>query len=185
VASLNAAGVRYEEDLFTTADHLTLAANDEFGPGAAFLTQDVVNRNPAAISYVVDPTEDSTAGGVVADHAYWLSAIRPRAAGNAVLQARSLAFGESTTVVNAVSEAARVLTGGAYVLPFLASGQLAAPLGVLPVRSNALQLTLTNVRSLTVDVKRARVSCAVALTGKTDGPVQVTLAGCGRTVTFG
>src|SRR5207248_2353464 len=36
VAADAAAGLHFEEDLFTTADHLTLAANDQFQPGADF-----------------------------------------------------------------------------------------------------------------------------------------------------
>src|SRR5205814_6046141 len=31
------AGLRVTENLYLTADHLTLAANDEYGPGVAFL----------------------------------------------------------------------------------------------------------------------------------------------------
>jgi hypothetical protein len=184
VAGLNAAGVRYEEDLFTTADHLTLAANDEYAPGAAFLTDDVVDRNPSTVDYVVDPSEDSAAGSVVADHAYWLSAIRRRGTGVGTVTARSLAFGQGPILINTTSETARVLTGGAYVLPFLASTQLAVPSGIVASRRDALELSLHDVTSLTIDVKRAHVSCRVALSGSTNIPVRVTLAGCGKTVTF-
>ncbi|MGZ6792372.1 MAG: prolyl oligopeptidase family serine peptidase, partial [Mycobacteriales bacterium] len=47
VTALTAAGVRFQENLHPTADHLTLAANDEYGPGAAFLLADRVDRDPA------------------------------------------------------------------------------------------------------------------------------------------
>src|SRR5438874_8740539 len=81
VADDEAAGLQFEEDLFLTADHLTLAGNDEFTPGATFLGTALVNRDPAEVSYVVDPTEDSA--GAVADHAYWISGLTQRGQGDA------------------------------------------------------------------------------------------------------
>jgi hypothetical protein len=184
VASLEAAGVRFEEDLYLTADHLTLAANDEYSPGAAFLTQDVVNRDPADVEYVVDPTEDSAAGAVVADHAYWVSAIKPRAKGIATVSARSLALPGGGLVVSPVTQTPGVLLGGAYALPFTATRQAYGPASVVAADRNQLSLGLRNVASLTIDVKRAHVGCNVRLTGSSDAPVTVTLAGCGRTVTL-
>src|SRR5206468_3690093 len=61
VRDLTAAGLRFTERLFHTADHLTLATNDEFGPGAKFLGTVRVDRDPAHVIYVVDPSEDSAA----------------------------------------------------------------------------------------------------------------------------
>src|SRR4051794_33003499 len=73
VKDLTAAGLRFDEWLFTNSDHLTLATNDEYGPAAAFLGTHRVDRSPAHVSYVVDPTEDSDAAQTVGDHAYWVS----------------------------------------------------------------------------------------------------------------
>lgn len=53
--------------------------------------------------------------------------------------------------------------------------------GVAPIQDR-LDLALTNVAEVTIDVARARVSCAVDLRVTTDGPARITLAGCGRTV---
>src|SRR5437660_801419 len=71
-------GYRYELDIFTPGDHLTLAINDQFAPAAAFLDLAKVNRNPAHVTFVTDPTLDYPAFGFVADHAYWLSGIKLR-----------------------------------------------------------------------------------------------------------
>src|SRR4051794_17741112 len=89
---LAATGLRFAEDLFPTADHLTLATNDEYGPGAAFLGAHRVDPDPPHVTYVVDPTEDSAAAGAVADHAYWLSGLavrNPKAAPTGTIDVRS------------------------------------------------------------------------------------------------
>ena len=56
-------GYRYEFDLFQPADHLTLSANDQYAPAAAFLGTDKVNRDPAHVTYVYNPTMDFAALG--------------------------------------------------------------------------------------------------------------------------
>jgi hypothetical protein len=182
VKALQVAGVRFEEDLFVNADHLTLAANDEYAPGAEFLLQDRVDRNPAHIGYVVDPTEDSS--GAVADHAYWVSAVRPRAKGNATVFVTSEAFGTRTSVLSPVLfNGGGALVGGAYPLAYGSRTQ--SFLGpVVASHTDVLDLSLTNVRSMTVDVRRAHLTCRVQLRGMSDGPTQVTLAGCGRSVSL-
>lgn len=184
VTALTAAGVRFQENLFLHADHLTLAANDEFSPGATFLLADKVDRNPAQVTYVVNPAEDSAAAGAVADHAYWLAQIVPRGPGTASADALSQAFGLATAAVAPQSVGAGVLGGGAYELAYDVRAQAFVAPVTAPV-VDALTLHLTNVASLTIDVQRARVSCQVHLTGTADHPVRITLAGCGRSVTFG
>jgi hypothetical protein len=179
-----AAGIRFEEDKFLTADHLTLAANDEFGPGAAWLGSERVDRNPYHVTFVVDTTEDNAKATTVADHAYWLSALRVRKAGLGTVDAVSGAFGLKDAPVLNMQYGASVLTGGEIpAMPFVSRSQQWGPFGKAP-KADALQLTVTNLRSLTIDVARAGLTCAAKLTVKTDGPVAVTLGGCGRTLSF-
>lgn len=71
-------GYRYQFDTFETADHFLLSMNDEFGPGAAFLGDASVNRDPHHVTYVVNPEMDYPGIGLVGDHAYWLSNIGVR-----------------------------------------------------------------------------------------------------------
>jgi hypothetical protein len=52
-------------------------------------------------------------------------------------------------------------------------------------RKDAISLTVSNLRSLTLWVKRAHVDCHVDLHVTTDGPLDVTLAGCARILHFG
>src|SRR5947208_15838909 len=94
--AFQSAGVRYDQWLFNPAGHITLGNNGEYGPAAAFLGEHRVSRNPAHVTYVVDPTEDDKAAGVVADHAYWLSRLRvrdPKAAPTGTIDVRSHGFG--------------------------------------------------------------------------------------------
>jgi hypothetical protein len=51
-------------------------------------------------------------------------------------------------------------------------------------KADRLELTATNVSSVTIDPRRAHVTCATQLAVRTDGPLAVTLAGCGRAQTF-
>ena len=77
---LDRLGYRYELDVYT-AEHLTLAIHDQYAPAAEFLGTAKVNRNPAHVTYVVNPSLDQPDLGYVADHAYWLSNISTRGAG--------------------------------------------------------------------------------------------------------
>ena len=185
VAADTAAGIRFEEHKFLTADHLTLAANDEFTSGAAFLGTYRVDHNPAHVTYVVDPTEDSVLARSVGDHAYWVSGLRTRKAGDGTVDAVSGAFGQGDPAVQPVQTGGGVLTGGE--IPAMAFVSRAQVWGPVPkaTRRDALVLTLTNLRSVTIDLHRAGLTCGAVLQVKTDGPVDVTLGGCGKTLHFG
>jgi dienelactone hydrolase len=174
-----AAGIRFTEDLFLTADHLTLAANDEFGPGAAWLGTARVDRDPARVSYVVDTTEDSARGAVVADHVYWLADLAARGKGNATVDVVSGGFGEAVPAVKDLETGAGVLTGGEIpALAYVSRNQSWAEPSHEP-RRNVLTIAASNLATVTIDPRRAHVSCGARLRVKTDGPLTVRLAGCG------
>jgi hypothetical protein len=159
-----AAGIRFEEDKFLSADHLTLAANDEFGPGAAWLGTQRVDRNPYHVTFVVDPTEDNATATTVANHAYWLSALRTAKAGTATVDAVSGAFGTTDAKVLPIDTKPGVLTGGEIpAMAYIARSQQWGPFGKAAA-SNSLKLTVKNLRSLTVQLDRARLTAARALT---------------------
>ncbi len=71
--ALDGLGYRYELDEFSPGEHNTFALNDEYGPAAAFLASDPLVRDPAHVTYSVDPALDFPKWGLVADHAYWVS----------------------------------------------------------------------------------------------------------------
>jgi len=179
-----AAGIRFTEDLFLTADHLTLAANDSFQPGVDWLGTATIDPNPAHITYVVDPTEDSSQAQTVADHVYWISGLRDRGSGDGTVDVVSAAFGQGTPGVLPLQYGAGALTGGE--IPALAFVSRAQAWGAVPriARADELIITAHNLASITIDPRRARVSCDAVLKVTTDGPLTVTLAGCSRSVSF-
>jgi hypothetical protein len=86
--------------------------------------------------------------------------------------------------VQPVQTGAGALTGGEIpAMVYVSRSQQWGPFGHAPA-ADTLRLTLTNLRSATVDVARAGLTCDAQLTVKTDGPVTVTLAGCGKTLHF-
>ena len=187
-------GYRYELDVFTPSEHLTLAINDQFAPAAAFLDLAKVNRNPAHVTYVVDPTLDYPALGFVADHAYWLSELKlrsstpPATGGHAegTIDALSHGFGVDDPTPSGTQVGAGTLTGGNLPAPliFTSQSQTWGPVPrVLPARR--LDLTARNIAAVTINVRRARVGCSVDLHVDTDGPITIELDGCGRTVQVG
>jgi hypothetical protein len=179
-----AAGIRFTENLFLTADHLTLAANDEYAPGAAWLGTARVDRDPAHVTYVVDTTEDSATAGMTATHAYWLSGLRPRGKGDATIDVLSKAFGVGVPAVLPLKQGGGALTGGEIpAMVYVQRSQQWGPTRAAAKR-NELVITAKNLARLVIDVQRARVTCGVRLRVRTDGPLTITLPGCHRTVRF-
>ena len=177
IDALTAAGVRFEEHVHLTADHLTLAANDQYAPGATWLGQDAVDRNPFHVTYVVDPTEDAAATTVVADHAYWLSGLR----GHGTIDALSKAFGTTSPLVLPVTPGAGALTGGEIpALPFVSETRYWGNPGSTR-KADVLVLSSRGITAVTIDATRARLSCQATLRVTTDVPLKVTLCGTTRT----
>jgi len=182
-------GLRYTFDVFETAEHLTLAVNDQYAPAAEFLGDAAVVRNPAHVTYVVNPTMDFPARRTTADHAYWLSGLRVRNAGGeaprGAVDVQSLAYGQGDPPVLETATGGGVLTGGTFgALPFTEQSQAWGRDQSTP-RFDRLVIRAENVGTVVIDPARARVTCAATYGVVTDGPVTVTLAGCGRTETFG
>ena len=170
-------GLRFDHWLFPTADHLTLATNDEYGPAADFLGEHRADRNPAHVTYVVDPTEDSEVAQAVADHAYWLSGLRVRdaKAGVGTIDARSEAFGTGDPVPSGVQSEPGTLEGGSRgPVPYQRRFQEWGPAPAAP-KSDRLVVRTTNVASATIDARRAGVSCAPQLDLQGD-PVDLKVA---------
>jgi hypothetical protein len=178
--ALDDAGYRYELDEYT-AEHLTLAINDQFAPAASFLGTAKVDRDPAHVTYVSDPKLDYGKYDFVGDHAYWLSGVRTRsAAGGAkgTVDVVSRGFGTGDPPPSATAPGAGTLTGGS--LGTLAYTSETKTWGPTPARAreDVLDVTATNVSALTIDAPRAHVSCSAKINLTSDGPTQVTLGGC-------
>jgi predicted esterase len=181
-------GYRSEFDVFSPADHFTLAIHDQYAPAAEFLGDAAVGRDPARVSYVRNPTMDFADAGTTADHAYWLSAIALReGSGDAplgTLDAGSGGIPKGDAPVSDTERGAGSLGGGNRGA--LAYASQARKWGATPSkpRTDSLALTVRNVGTVTVHPGRARITCGAALKVDTDGPVRVVFAGCGRTEAF-
>jgi hypothetical protein len=173
-SDVEAAGLRYTEDLFAVADHLTLATNDWFLPGAAFLGDYRVDLAPPHVTYVVDSSEDSAEAQTVGDHAYWLSSIAARdGSKTGTIDARSLAFGVGDPKPVAQPATTGTLDGGTHgPMPYVERSQTWTDPGVAP-REDKLVVKATNVASAVVDARRARLSCAPQL--EVTGDVALTI----------
>jgi C-terminal binding-module, SLH-like, of glucodextranase len=178
--ALDAAGYRYQLDVYSPGDHLTLAINDQYAPAAAFLGNTSVKRNPAHVTFVVDPGLDYPSLGFVADHAYWLSAITERDTTQATgtIDVFSHGFGTGDPAPSATQSGSGTLTGGTFpALGYASQSKTWGPVPAIAV-SDQLDITATNVSAVSVDPARARVDCNATLDVSTDGPLTVTLIGC-------
>jgi hypothetical protein len=181
VKTFDSLGYRYEFDEFHAGDHLTLAINDEYAPAAAFLGTDTVAPNPPHVSYTYNPTMDFLADGTTSGHAYWVYGLALRnGTGTAPLgtiDVRSEGFGVGDPTASATQHGAGALMGGAVgAIPYTSESKTwgGAP-SASP--SDTLDITATNISHVTIDGKRAKVSCHPKL-NITGGPLTVTVADC-------
>lgn len=179
----DALGLRYEFWAFAPGEHLTLAINDQFQPAADWLGQGQVDRNPAHVTYVVNPHMAFPGIGLEADHSYWLSGLALRDSGGSnplgTIDVKSDGFGAGEPVASGTQVGGGALTGG--TLPAIAYERQSQDWGATPSApvADVLHITATNVRTVTIDPHRAHVSCVAKLDIKSDGPLRVELAGCG------
>ncbi len=196
-AKLASLGYRNELDIYRpcasagcspiTPNHLELAVNDEYGPAAAFLGTAKVDRSPPRVTYAVDPTRDHANLGVVANHAYWVSGVKLRGSGDAQIDASSKGFGVGDPPVTSIPLGSLgTLTGGHLgPIQFARQGQSWGAAPVTP-KADAIDITATNVAAATIDPRRARITCNASVQiRRSDGPIAITLAGCGRMVRAG
>jgi hypothetical protein len=185
-AALDRLGYRYEYDAFAPAEHLTLAIDDQYAPAAAWLGRRLIDPSPPHVSYAYNPTMDLPGDPRGAGHAYWLSNVRLRDTSGdppiGIIDARSHAFGVGDPPASAdVPTVGALPLGNLGVLGY--AGQATrwrrAP---RERRSRRLDVVATNVASVTVDVRRARIGCGAKLSVRSDGPLEVVLDGCSRTI---
>jgi hypothetical protein len=182
VNTFDTLGYRYEFDQFQAGDHLTLAINDEYAPAAAFLGTDTVNHDPAHVTYVYNPTMDFPADGTTAGHAYWVYGVTLREPGGTAplgkIDVRSEGFGVADPTPGPTQHGAGALTGGQIpAIPYTSQSRAWEPASSEPVH-DTLDITASNVSSVTIDAARARVDCRAHLNINSDGPIKVKLADC-------
>lgn len=181
ITDLESYGLRFTFDQFLTGDHLTLATNDQYAPAAAFLGTGTVDLNPPRVTYIVDPASDYPADGTVANHAYWLSGLSLASASTALgtIDAKSYGFPVGEPAVNSPTTTPGLLTGGYHgPMPYVQTSETwADPAPATP--TDRLDITTTNIGTVTIDLARARLDCHTTIHVTSDTPLKVSLPQCG------
>ncbi|RBY88976.1 hypothetical protein DQ244_14410 [Blastococcus sp. TBT05-19] len=180
-------GYRYRFAVVPGAEHFTIALRSYDVPMATeFLGESRVDRNPHHVSLGYVPAADDAALGLVHDHAYWVSGVRPGStapgAGSsgtqpakALVDAFSHGFGRGDAPSSPGTGAGVV--GGA--LPYTEVNRSWGPEPAIPV-ANRLDLRLANVADATLDLARARLDPGRQLTVTTDADRDGTVLLAGR-----
>ncbi len=180
-------GYRYELDVFAPGEHNSFAVLDQYAPAAAFLGDATVDRDPADVTFAVNPTHDYPALGLLTDHAYWLSGLTPSGGSGSTgtINAFSHGFGVANAPASGLQTGTGTLTD-TNVLPFVAYDRSFQTWGATPAARTAdqLDITSTNVATVTIDAARAHVDCAAKLNVVSNVPLKINLAGCGGTHTI-
>lgn len=174
-------GLRYDWYIFLTMPHAMSSTFPHYAPMVEFLGARKRPVDPRHVSYVYNTSMDQPTFGITANHAYWISNIVPRDASNVHASVDVVSHGSP---VGDPVASKKNLTGTFdagvanfpwpnYTREVLEWG--AAP--AAPVR-NALDVSTRNVASLTIDPKRAKVTCDAAVKLDSDGQVTVRLLGC-------
>jgi Putative esterase len=184
--ALRSLGYRYELDAFApfpplpvpTPNHLGLAVNDQFAPAARFLGAARVVRDPPRVTYVRNPALEFPRVGLDSDHAYWLLGIRLRNGGaTGTIDVRSRGFGVGDAPARRSTGSGTLTGGNLGPRPFAVERTTWGSAPRTAVRDE-LEVRASNVRSLTIDTVRARVSCGARVRVLSGGPVVVRLRGC-------
>jgi hypothetical protein len=151
---------RYRFVTYTPAEHFTIALLGYDVPmSTAFLGDAHVDRNPHHVTFAAVPVADEPELGLVADHAYWVSAVEVadpgtrEAPGKGVVDAFSHGFG--------LGEPPSVLgqSGGVEPLPYTEINRdWAEPPAI--EEANRIDVTLDNVAAVRIAARRAALDPA-------------------------
>jgi hypothetical protein len=148
-----------------------------------------VDPNPAHVTYAVNQSMSEPAYGLDTDHAYWISDIRLRNAevspteGTVDVRSEGFGLGDAQVFPTATTtgELPPVASDNAEPsLPVHPYTEQSIALGTPPVTTPAdvLDINVTNIASMAIDVTRAHVDCHVHLNVTSDGPISINLLGC-------
>jgi hypothetical protein len=179
-ARLYALGYRYDWREYTGGHGPYYPTAQE---SADFLGDARVNPNPPRVTWVLDEAMNEPTWGLTSHHVYWLSGVRLRdATGPEGPQLGKVdAFSHGFGLASARPNPPQTTHGTSG--PYVYTGQVRTWQNpALIARTDELDLSLTNIGAVTVNVQRARVNCGVRIRVRSDGPALIRLAGCGRTV---
>jgi len=120
--------------------------------------------------------------GLNSDHAYWVSGLTLR---NPTafppigkIDVMSLGFGVADPTPNPTQTGSGVYVGTTGPVSYTYQTR---DWGVTPqlAVSNSLKIVALNIRTMTINPERAKIDCGAAFRVITDGPLDITLDGCG------
>jgi hypothetical protein len=130
---------------------------------------------------VLDSAMNEPRWGLATDHVYWLNDLHLRNpaadSGHGTVDVFSHGFGVADSRPAPIQDTAGTSGGHTY------TGEIETwnpPQRVGP--ADELDVSLTNISDVTIDVARARVDCGVRLNVTSDGPATIRMSGCRRTV---
>jgi hypothetical protein len=170
-----------------SSEHVVLCANGTWDVATKRLGDMRGTQNPFHVTYVRNPAMDDPASGLVGDHAYWVTRIETRssvATDLGTIDVVSKGFGRTEAPTQPVVLGDGVEPGTTVPLnPY--TTETRTPLAPLATpASNRLVIKAENISEISIDPRRAKVSCSAAMDVTTDGPLTVHLLGCGDR-TFG
>jgi len=164
-----------------------MCANGTWGVATRWLGDMRAVPNIFHVTYVRNPAWDDPQSGLVGNKAYWLAGIETRSTDRTqpgTIDVVSRGFGLADAPVAPMVPNAGMESGTTIALNAYTSEQRIKPAPLPAVALDRLDITARNISTVTIDRKRARVSCNAALNVDTDGPLTVRMSGCGQDRTF-
>ena len=169
-------GYRFRFLVFSPSDHLAQAINGYNYPfSTGFLDTASVDRNPPHVTFASVPASDDASRGLVHDHAYWVSEVRLKStAGGStpakgVIDALSHAFGMGDPPSTPGTTA-----GSVPPFTYTEANRTWGAAPAIPAE-NRVDLTLRNLASARLDMARASLDPAHALTLAVDADTDAVL----------
>ena len=152
------------------ADHFTFAVADDWRKEAALSKDQRLVRDPARVTFRIDPPLDSLAYGIRHDRAYWLGGMRSRTGGPATVDVHAQGCGRRLPLTKDGETGA-----GPAPVPWVSRAAVPAGSRATTARSR-IAATLTGVSALTVDVRRTCLAGRVEYRIVSDGPAVLSLS---------
>jgi hypothetical protein len=147
---------------------------------ASWMGDKKIEDRPFHVTYVRQPSNDTPDAGLVHNRSFWLSGLEVRDNSEPVakgtIDAISYGFGLSqpdTALETPTIGVDNVASANAY---FTVERTWDQPKPIR--RQDRIVINATNIRSVTIDPRAARVSCRAKIEVQSDGPLKVTLKGC-------
>ncbi|HET6816286.1 MAG TPA: peptidase [Mycobacteriales bacterium] len=161
VQLLDKRNYRYHFEFFPAEDHLVYATQDRFGTLASWVGNRTRKKNPGHVSYAWYPDLDRPAFGIGTTTAYWLSGLKGRghAPGQvASIEAVSRGIPDAAITVHRSGPSLQVANptpSTVFDLTWSTGGR--------PAGSDRLSLDLHDVGAVTVDARRAGLTCPTVI----------------------